>query len=78
MATIESIVHITTQNERWDSLSWKYYGDPHGYGRIIEANPDLDITTTLPSGVRVLIPVLTAEQAQTTLDNGNLPPWKRT
>ena len=51
MKPIDCIEHLTTAGERWDTLAWRYYGDPHAYGRIIEANPALNIGTTLPSGM---------------------------
>jgi phage tail protein X len=72
---IDCIEHITATNERWDMLAWEYYGDPFAYGRIIEANPTLDIGSVLPSGVVVLIPVLTT--VTQTLAAEDLPPWKR-
>ncbi|MBQ4783316.1 hypothetical protein F9U38_22755, partial [Pectobacterium versatile] len=43
--------HITTQGERWDTLSHLYYGDPLGYPRIIAANPHVPIVPLLPSGL---------------------------
>lgn len=79
MNAIDCIEHITSAGERWDSLAWRYYGDPYAYGRIIQANPALDISPTLPSGRVVLIPVLPLEEARAAdqLDAGELPPWKR-
>ena len=57
MKAIDCIEHISVEGERWDSLAWKYYGDPYAYGRIIAANPALDITPLLPPGVPILIPI---------------------
>ena len=48
MKAIDCIEHVTVEGERWDTLAWRYYGDPLAYGRIIEANPALDISSTLP------------------------------
>lgn len=50
--------HITGEGDRWDNLAWKYYGDPYAYEGIIRANPDVPIIPILPSGVRLLIPML--------------------
>lgn len=73
----EALEHVTSANERWDTLSWRYYGTPFAYGRIIAANPALDIKAVLPSGVVVLIPLLSlAETTQSTAED-DLPPWKR-
>ena len=79
MKPIDCIEHITTAGERWDSLAWRYYGDPHAYGRIIEVNPALDIGTTLQSGMVVLIPIIPLVEAQQSqqLVAEDLPPWKR-
>lgn len=79
MKPIDCIEHVTREGERWDSLGWKYYGDPYDYGRIIEANPSLDISAGLPSGVVVLIPILPLATAQAAeqLTSADLPPWKR-
>jgi phage tail protein X len=79
MKAFDCIEHVTREGERWDTLAWQYYGNPHDYGRIIEANPALDIHTSLPGGVVVLIPVLPLEQAQAALQLSvaDLPPWKR-
>lgn len=71
------IEHITAASERWDTLAWKYYGDPFDYGRIIKANPALDIGAVLPAGVVVLVPVLSAAETECRLNDEDLPPWKR-
>lgn len=77
MKAITCIEHVTQAGERWDLLAWRYYGNPMDYGRIIEANPALDISSTLPSGIKVLIPVLPAGAAAQALQAEELPPWKR-
>ena len=77
MSTITAIEHITREGERWDSIAWQYYGDATAYGRIIEANPDVDITDTLPSGLTVLIPVLPESETAAQIAQADLPPWKR-
>ncbi|VYU52256.1 hypothetical protein [Metakosakonia massiliensis] len=64
--------HITTEGERWDNLAWRYYGDALAYERLIAANPHVAITAVLPSGVRLIIPVVRATQATT-----ELAPWLR-
>ena len=66
------LTHITTEGERWDQLAWKYYGNALEYERIVAANPQVPITPTLASGLRLSIPVI--EETQIVED---LPPWKR-
>lgn len=64
--------HITTEGERWDSLAWRYYADPMGFGRIILANPHVAVTSVLPGGLRLAIPVI--EDNETTQESA---PWLR-
>lgn len=64
--------HITTEGERWDQLSHRYYGDPLQYERIIAANPHIPLTTTLPSGLSLAIPVVALKDI-----TEELPPWLR-
>lgn len=66
------IEHITSDNDRWDLLAWKYYGDATQYEQIIVANPDVPIWPVLPSFVKLLIPVLDAANI-TTVEPA---PWK--
>ena len=76
-AAVKAIRHTVQAGERWDTLAWQYYGNPLDYGRIIAANPALDITPVLPVGAVVLVPLLTvAEQAAQT-NTAVLPFWKR-
>lgn len=71
------LLHRVMEGERWDTLAQHYYGSATQYGRIVAANPHLDITPVLPTGVIVLIPVLEQAAAATVLQDEELPPWKR-
>lgn len=64
--------HITADNERWDLLAWRYYGDAIKYEPIIVANPTIPIEPVLPSGIRVMIPVLDVMSLPVT----DPAPWK--
>ncbi len=66
------LTHITTEGERWDQLSWKYYGDAHRYPPIVEANPHVPITGALPAGLQLAIPMLAV-----VTPTADLPPWMR-
>jgi len=66
------IQHITRQNERWDLLAWKYYGDPTLYGPIIQANPSQPIVGAFDAGTSIQIPIL---QKASDVSN-DLPPWE--
>lgn len=66
--------HMTNEGERWDSIAYRWYGDARRYGPIVEANPEVRITRTLPGGVRLRVPVLDVD---TVVSIEELPPWKR-
>lgn len=68
------LIHITTEGERWDALAWRYYGDAHRYQPILAANPHVPITSALPAGLSLAIPVL---EEQTSTSSEDLPPWMR-
>ena len=67
----------TIQGDRWDQISYKFYGDPDMYKYIIDANPYLDdsvkFSPILPAGVEIYIPELDKK----VFYPEELPPWKR-
>lgn len=67
------VTHVTTAGERWDLLSWNYYGDPTLYSPIIMANPQIPIEPVFEGGLVIGIPILQANPVQT----NDLPPWKQ-
>lgn len=67
------IRHITTAGERWDLLSWRYYGDPTLYSPIVMANPSVPIEPVFEAGLQIVIPILQSSSVA----NRNLPPWKK-
>jgi phage tail protein X len=73
----EVLLHQVVDGERWDTLAFHYYGSATQYGRIVEANPHLDITPILPTGAIVLIPVVNQSTSADSLQSEELPPWKR-
>lgn len=77
MTAIDCIEHITQAGERWDTLAWRYYGDPLAYGRIIAANQRWTSAPLAASGVVVLVPVLPLTESSQALQDEELPPWKR-
>jgi len=67
------VEYTTSQGDRWDKIAELHYGDPYGYERIIAANPKAPITPTLPGGLKLAVPVIDRQVANSAL----LPPWKR-
>ncbi len=64
--------YVTSQNERWDLIAWKFYGDPSLYGAIIEANPLVPIVGAFDAGVQLQIPILQRASSS----SNDLPPWE--
>ncbi|ERL56131.1 tail protein X [Psychrobacter aquaticus] len=66
--------HIASDGDRWDSLSYQYYGNAIAYEQIIIANRHLSITTILSAGQIVFIPIISTPSKQL---SDSLPPWLR-
>lgn len=71
--TQQLLKHIVKQGERWDNLSYRYYGNAFEYNRIINANPHIDFCEVLPTGAVIFIPVLNVKLT----NNDDMPPWLR-
>ena len=70
-------MYRTIQGDRWDQISYKFYGHPDHYKEIIKANPDLPDEVKkafiLPAGIELIIPDIEVESTYPE----ELPPWKR-
>lgn len=66
------LAHQTSLGERWDTLSYHYYGSPLQFGLLLQANPHLPFMEELPAGLTVIVPVIQASPSK-----DNLPPWLR-
>lgn len=64
------IIHKTSENDRWDAISSKYYGTPFEYPTIMSANLDVQKTDILPAGIKIKVPI-----PENTINKGILP-WK--
>ncbi len=67
--------YIVKENDRWDTVAFKAYGDATLVAGIIEANPAVNISAVLIAGTRLSIPIL--EDGEIQIDSELLPPWKR-
>lgn len=67
------VQYITIEGQGWDSVAQACYGDPMRMLDIAAANKDVPLYDLLPGGIRLQVPVIETEQA----DTSNLPPWKR-
>lgn len=64
--------YITKDNDRWNLIAYKFYNDATRYEPIINANPDVDISPILKSGLKLKIPVLNESETI----KFEIPPWK--
>lgn len=71
---MEFLQHITTDGERWDTIAYRYYGDPHRYEGIIKANPHVPTGRLLTGGLTLRIPLVSPDRL---VPADALPPWKR-
>lgn len=71
---MEYTQYTTQENDRWDTIAYKAYGDAGRIDGLIKANPGLAAGRVLPAGVTIRVPVAAAAVAA---DNPLLPPWKR-
>ncbi len=67
------IFHTAGNNERWDTLAYKYYGNCYKMQPIIEANPHVSISAKIEEGIELKIPIEESTETETSL----LPVWKR-
>lgn len=65
--------YITQENDRWDLISYKFYGTPFLMEVIIKENPYVPIKPVLPAGIKLYIPVLENDRQI----EEDMPPWKR-
>lgn len=71
----EYLQHIASEGDRWDSLSYLYYGDATAYEQIVTANPHVPMLATLSAGDVVLIPII--DETQTKISSADVPFWLR-
>ena len=55
-----AILYTTMQNDRWDSLAWRFYGDATAISPILLANCGLRVPfeAVLDAGIQLAIPVI--------------------
>jgi len=65
--------YIAQENDRFDTVAWKAYGDVSKTGSIVAANPQIGIVEgTIPAGTIVKVPVIDVPPTPT----ASLPHWK--
>ena len=62
------------ENERWDNIAYKHYKNTYKITELINANPHIPITQTIPENTEIMIPI---EDYNKSEDNSLLPVWKQ-
>jgi phage tail protein X len=57
----EYLTHITKDGDRWDLLAHEYYGTAFATEVLLEANPAHAALAVLPSGLSLVVPILSPE-----------------
>ena len=64
--------YITHQDDAWDAIAFRLWGQEHLLMVLVWANPEHLDTVLFPAGVELVVPnIPTQYQAQ------ELPPWRR-
>lgn len=69
---MEYYIYETQENDRWDTIATKFYGNCYLINPIIEANFHVQITPVLKAGTEIRIPIT---ENKTTLQG--VPLWKQ-
>jgi hypothetical protein len=66
---------ITKEGQRWDTIAASVYGlnKPYAYEQLIRANPQYKNIIVFSGGEILTIP----NDETTEINDGNLPPWRR-
>lgn len=65
--------YVTKSGDTWSGIAFKAYGDVSKMSLITEANPYHTLYDVLPDGLEILVPIID----RPSVDELNLPPWKR-
>ena len=68
---MEYYIYETEENDRWDLIATKFYGNCFDFDEIIKENFHVPITPILETGIQLRIPV----KEKSVIQN-NLPQWK--
>ena len=54
-------MYLVKEGDRWDTIAYKFYGDPYAYEIIIRANPEFLCKPYPPPGAKLRIPIIEEE-----------------
>lgn len=59
----------TIENDTWDLIAFKIFGDGKYTSYLLKANPELNKIVIFPAGVLLKVPDITQNNV------GDMPPW---
>lgn len=65
------LLYTTQEGDTWDAIALDFYNSEYKSSLLMGANPDHIKKVIFSSGVKLIIPVIEEDPAET------LPPWKR-
>ena len=69
------VFYTAGANERWDTVAYKALKNTYQISKIIEANPQIPISTEIKEGTELIIPI--EENPPEEINQDLLPIWKR-
>lgn len=64
---MEFIEYVTQDNDRWDLIAYKMYGDVNKMNILLENNPDHRLVTIFEAGVKLIVPIIEEESEKVAL-----------
>ena len=70
-----SIIYTTVDNDCWDTIAWRFYGDATQIGPLLQANCGMRVPfePQLEAGQLIVVPIIEQSDVQT----ADLPPWRQ-
>lgn len=73
MSAYTYLTHTTAHGDRWDLISWQYYGDVLHIPILMAANPSASLDPILGQGIDLKIPIIDEPEADS---SPAFPPWR--
>lgn len=70
------VKYTAQEGDTFSTIAHKAYGDASAFPDVIDANGGIPISTTIPEGTIIYVPIK-ANTIQNLSNNAAIPPWKR-
>lgn len=72
---MNSVNYKTKQGDRWDLLSFRFYGSVKSMNILIDANPTIPMSGVIDINTNLIVPIL--DDSSDSILTVNVPPWKK-